>query len=38
MTHTDIGGRNYCDVRDRTEPLAAPLGPEDQVVQSMPDC
>jgi ergothioneine biosynthesis protein EgtB len=24
-------------VRDRTERLAAPLGPEDQVVQSMPD-
>ncbi len=28
----------YSDVRDRTEALAAPLGPEDQVVQSMPDC
>jgi ergothioneine biosynthesis protein EgtB len=27
----------YCDVRRRTEALAAPLGPEDQVVQSMPD-
>ncbi|MDQ3293473.1 MAG: ergothioneine biosynthesis protein EgtB [Actinomycetota bacterium] len=25
-------------VRDRTEALAAPLSPEDQVVQSMPDC
>ncbi len=25
-------------VRDRTEALAGPLGPEDQVVQSMPDC
>jgi ergothioneine biosynthesis protein EgtB len=25
-------------VRARTETLAAPLGPEDQVVQSMPDC
>jgi dimethylhistidine N-methyltransferase len=25
-------------VRARTEALAAPLGPEDQVVQSMPDC
>ena len=37
MTHTDIGGRNYCDVRDGTERLAAPLSPEDQVVQSMPD-
>ena len=37
MTHT-IGGTNYCDVRDHTEALAAPLGPEDQVVQSMPDC
>lgn len=29
---------DYCVVRDRTERLAAPLGPEDQVVQSMPDC
>ena len=27
----------YREVRDRTEELAAPLGPEDQVVQSMPD-
>ncbi|MEZ5239029.1 MAG: DinB family protein [Microthrixaceae bacterium] len=26
-----------CGVRDHTEALAAPLGPEDQVVQSMPD-
>ena len=38
MTHTTLAGRSYCDVRDRTEALAAPLGPEDQVVQSMPDC
>ena len=38
MSHPLVGGRNYCDVRDRTEALAAPLGPEDQVVQSMPDC
>jgi ergothioneine biosynthesis protein EgtB len=28
---------SYCEVRRRTEDLAAPLGPEDQVVQSMPD-
>lgn len=28
----------FLDVRSRTEALAAPLGPEDQVVQSMPDC
>ena len=28
---------SYCRVRNRTESLAAPLGPEDQVVQSMPD-
>jgi ergothioneine biosynthesis protein EgtB len=28
---------SYCDVRELTERLAAPLGPEDQVVQSMPD-
>ncbi len=28
---------DYCTVRGRTEELAAPLGPEDQVVQSMPD-
>lgn len=27
----------YREVRDRTEELAAPLSPEDQVVQSMPD-
>jgi ergothioneine biosynthesis protein EgtB len=27
----------YCDVRGLTEALAAPLGPEDQTVQSMPD-
>ena len=27
----------YCDVRSRTEALAAPLSPEDQTVQSMPD-
>jgi len=27
----------YCRVRSVTEALAAPLGPEDQVVQSMPD-
>jgi ergothioneine biosynthesis protein EgtB len=28
---------NYCDVRNLTERLAAPLSPEDQTVQSMPD-
>jgi len=27
----------YCDVRSRTEALAAPLSAEDQTVQSMPD-
>jgi len=27
----------YCEVRSRTEGLIAPLSPEDQVVQSMPD-
>jgi ergothioneine biosynthesis protein EgtB len=32
MAHPD-----YCEVRDLTERLAAPLAPEDQVVQSMPD-
>ncbi|UDY37367.1 ergothioneine biosynthesis protein EgtB [Dermatobacter hominis] len=29
---------DFCTVRGRTEALAAPLGPEDQVAQSMPDC
>jgi ergothioneine biosynthesis protein EgtB len=29
--------RAFCDVRRHTEALAAPLTPEDQVVQSMPD-
>src|ERR1700759_1751750 len=28
---------SYCDARGLTEPLAEPLGPEDQTVQSMPD-
>lgn len=28
----------FQEVRDRTEALAAPLSPEDQVVQSMTDC
>ncbi len=28
---------DYCTVRSLTERLAAPLGPEDQTVQSMPD-
>ena len=30
-------GDRYCDVRTRTEALAAPLSGEDQTVQSMPD-
>jgi dimethylhistidine N-methyltransferase len=33
-----MGPARYLDVRARTEALAEPLGPEDQVVQSMPDC
>ena len=28
---------SFCEVRSRTEGLVAPLSPEDQVVQSMPD-
>jgi ergothioneine biosynthesis protein EgtB len=32
----DVPGR-FCDVRTLTEELAAPLSPEDQTVQSMPD-
>jgi ergothioneine biosynthesis protein EgtB len=28
----------FCDVRRRTEALAAPLSPEDQLLQSMPAC
>lgn len=28
----------FFEVRNRTETLATPLGPEDQTVQSMPDC
>src|SRR4051795_2296617 len=31
------GAARYLDVRAATEWLAAPLGPEDQTVQSMPD-
>jgi ergothioneine biosynthesis protein EgtB len=31
----DVAG--YCAVRELTEALARPLGPEDQTVQSMPD-
>src|SRR5580692_9491735 len=30
-------GERYSEVRDRTERLSAPLSPEDQTVQSMPD-
>jgi ergothioneine biosynthesis protein EgtB len=37
-TGSDRAGERYRSVRARTEALAAPLGPEDQVVQSMPDC
>jgi ergothioneine biosynthesis protein EgtB len=37
-TGTDRAGERFRSVRARTEALAAPLGPEDQVVQSMPDC
>jgi ergothioneine biosynthesis protein EgtB len=43
MTTVDLEGRSlelerrYWSVRDRTEALAAPLSPEDQTVQSMPD-
>src|SRR3990170_1579634 len=33
-----VSGDQFQAVRDRTEGLAAPLGPEDQVVQSMPNC
>ncbi len=36
MTGADPRSR-YCQVRDLTEALAEPLGPEDQTVQSMPD-
>ena len=36
MTMAEPRGK-YCEVRDLTEALAAPLGPEDQTVQSMPD-
>ena len=35
-THESLRER-YVEVRARTERLAAPLSPEDQVVQSMPD-
>jgi ergothioneine biosynthesis protein EgtB len=35
---TDRACERFRSVRSRTEALAAPLGPEDQVVQSMPDC
>jgi ergothioneine biosynthesis protein EgtB len=35
---TGTTGERFASVRARTEALAAPLGPEDQVVQSMPDC
>jgi ergothioneine biosynthesis protein EgtB len=33
----DVIGDRFCDVRTRTEALAAPLSGEDQTVQSMPD-
>ncbi len=34
---TDSLVTRYCEVRRHTEALAAPLGPEDQTVQTMPD-
>ncbi|WP_413204130.1 ergothioneine biosynthesis protein EgtB [Rhodospirillum sp. A1_3_36] len=34
----DLLGRRLTDTRRRTEALAAPLSPEDQVVQSITDC
>jgi ergothioneine biosynthesis protein EgtB len=43
MAHTDSDprrdqlARSYSEVRAATEALAAPLSPEDQMVQSMPD-
>ena len=33
----DASAARFCDVRSHTEALAAPLSPEDQVVQSMAD-
>jgi ergothioneine biosynthesis protein EgtB len=34
---TPMLAQRYADVREHTENLAAPLSPEDQMVQSMPD-
>ena len=38
LTSVRADPTTYDTVRGHTEDLAAPLGPEDQVVQSMPDC
>ena len=37
LSATDVLAERYARVRARTESLAAPLSPEDQTVQSMPD-
>ncbi len=37
LSATDVLAERYAHVRARTESLAAPLSPEDQTVQSMPD-
>ena len=37
LTWATLIGDRFCDVRTRTEALAAPLSGEDQTVQSMPD-
>ena len=36
MTHTDIGGRSYCDVRDRTEGWPPPSGPRTRSCSPCP--
>lgn len=36
-TRTTVSLRDYQTIRDETERLAAPLSPEDQQIQSMPD-
>src|SRR4051794_29910622 len=37
MAPTETTPARYCDVRTLTEEIAAPLSPEDQTAQSMPD-